>query len=79
MSSSKFVILKLDARNAFNMVDRSNALEAIYQKNPELYLSCLNVYGQPSYTVINDVIVPVEVGTSQGCPLAGSFFNIGTC
>ena len=49
----------------------------MYTKVPELYLTSLNTYGSASYTIINGSRVPVEQGTSQGCPHSGSFFNIG--
>ena len=77
MDSNDNVILKLDAKNAFNLIDRQNALNSVYKRVPSLYLACLNTYGEPSYTVIGNNKIPVESGTCQGCPLAGSFFNLG--
>ena len=77
METNGYVILTIDASNAFNCIDRRLALETMHDKIPELYLTSLNTYGSPSYTVINGTKHPVEQGTSQGCPHAGSFFNVG--
>ena len=77
IENKDLVILTIDASNAFNSIDRSKALDYMYTKVPELYLTSLNTYGSASYTIINGSRVPVEQGTSQGCPHSGSFFNIG--
>ena len=77
METNGYVILTIDASNAFNCIDRRLALETLHDKIPELYLTSLNTYGSPSYTVINGTKHPVEQGTSQGCPHAGSFVNVG--
>ena len=70
MKDSKKVILALDASNAFNTMKREAALDAMHRKVPELYLTALNIYGRPSYTVINDVTTAAEEGSTQGCPMA---------
>ena len=77
MSTTNHVILALDASNAFNVVDRNITLGIIHDKLPSLYLAAFNTYGSHSYTVMDDLTVPVEQGGSQGCPLAGTFFIIG--
>ena len=69
--------MALDASNAFNLVDRNVTLGVIHEKLPSLFLAAFNTYGQDSYTVMDDTTVPVVQGGSQGCPLAGTFFNIG--
>ena len=72
-----FAILTLDATNAYNSIDRAKTLDNIYAKVPELYIAAYNTYGNTSYVMLNDERFPVEQGTSQGCPLASSFFNLG--
>lgn len=69
--------MALDASNAFNLVNRNITLGVIYKKLPSLHLAAYNAYGKKSYTVMEDSAIPVEQGGSQGCPLAGTFFNIG--
>ena len=77
MKNTNKVILALDASNGFDNIDRKETLELIHQRLPEIYLTAFNTYGAKSYTVINDSTIPVEQGSCQGCPLGGTFFNIG--
>ena len=60
LANNTLVILTIDASNAFNSIDRSKALDYMYTKVPELYLTSLNTYGSASYTIINGSKLPVE-------------------
>ena len=42
MPQTNFVILTLDASNAYNTIDRSNTLDIIYSRVPELYNAAYN-------------------------------------
>ena len=55
----------------------SPALDIIYSRVPELYNAAYNTYGAKSYVTLENEIWPVEQGSSQGCPLSSSFFNLG--
>ena len=49
-------------------------LSTIESRMPELYQTAWNLYGKPSYTLINQEKRQVERGVQQGCPLAGTMF-----
>ena len=51
-------------------------LNTIERMMPELYQTAWNMYGGPSYTMINGEKVDVERGVYQGCPLAGTGFCV---
>ena len=44
-NDARTCILVVDATNAFNVVNRATALDSIYQRTPELYLTSYNTYG----------------------------------
>ena len=75
-SSDSLYILSVDATNAFNLIKRSSMFDLIHKRVPELYLTAYNTYGNSSYSVIKDEIVNVEEGSTMGCPLAATFFNL---
>ena len=77
MKESNIAILTIDATNAYNNIDRAKTLDMVYSKVPELYNAAYNTYGNPSYIALENELWPVEQGTSQGCPLSSSFFNLG--
>ena len=52
-------------------------LDLIYKKNPGLYNTALNVYGNPSYVTMDRDFLQVEQGAFKGCPLSNTFFNLG--
>ena len=77
MRSGSECILTIDATNGFNQIRRSTTLDYIHERVPELFLTAFNTYGSPSYTTLKETQVSVEEGSTQGCPLAASFFNLG--
>ena len=77
MYKSGTIILSIDAGNGSNIILRKPALKTIHEKVPEIHLTSVNTYGSPSYTLMNGTKCPVEEGGSQGCPHAGTFFNLG--
>ena len=73
------VLLLVDASNAFNRMNRAQALRNVRELAPTLGTAARNVYGAPSRVFLSDgtCIDSVE-GTVQGCPLAMQTFALST-
>ena len=65
---------QLDFINAFNLVDRSTALEEVLETFPEILAWVSTCYGQASHLLFGSVILASERGFHQGDPLAALLF-----
>jgi len=70
------VVLMVDARNAFNLVCREEALRTADRRCPAIATALRNVYGHPSDLCL-DGLQSLE-GTTQGCPLGMAMFAIAS-
>jgi hypothetical protein len=68
----RFVGIKVDLTNAFNMVDRQRFLDLCRQHFPSIYSMVKLFYGGVSHLRLFSEWLDSEAGTHQGCPL-GSF------
>lgn len=71
-------ILKLDFKNAFNTVDRSHMLTAVYTHFPELAHFTFSSYGTASYLFHGSQHIESAQGVQQGDPLGPLLFSIST-
>ena len=76
------VVLKVDAKAAFQRMERQPALEAMHALVPDLDAACEAWYGERSVHLWRDGaghFKPVEStrGFDQGCPLAAAMYSIG--
>ena len=69
-------ILKIDFRNAFNMVDRQAFLDTIHEHFPELYNFVVSMYGVNSKLLFYSSVIHSEEGTQQGDPLGPVLFAL---
>eukprot|EP01002_Notosolenus_urceolatus_P004535 NODE_219_length_2456_cov_28.544661_g170_i0.p1 GENE.NODE_219_length_2456_cov_28.544661_g170_i0~~NODE_219_length_2456_cov_28.544661_g170_i0.p1 ORF type:complete len:706 (+),score=136.49 NODE_219_length_2456_cov_28.544661_g170_i0:106-2118(+) len=73
------VLLLVDASNAFNKMNRKQALANIGKLAPTLGSVAKNIYGSPSRAILSDgSSIPSVEGTVQGCPIAMQVFAMGT-
>eukprot|EP01002_Notosolenus_urceolatus_P004821 NODE_227_length_2442_cov_30.139992_g170_i1.p1 GENE.NODE_227_length_2442_cov_30.139992_g170_i1~~NODE_227_length_2442_cov_30.139992_g170_i1.p1 ORF type:complete len:701 (-),score=136.70 NODE_227_length_2442_cov_30.139992_g170_i1:339-2351(-) len=73
------VLLLVDASNAFNKMNRQQALRNIGKLAPTLGSVARNVYGSSSRAMLSDgTSIPSVEGTVQGCPIAMQVFAMGT-
>ena len=73
--TDKEVVVKLDFSNAFNSLHRSDMLQAIRDRAPELFLYCHSAYAQPSLLFYGSDIVMSQEGTQQGDLLGPLLFS----
>jgi hypothetical protein len=66
--------LKIDYKNAFNMVDRTVLLDFVHEKAPELYLYLEQCYRSSSILSWNSNIISSSRGIQQGDPLGPALF-----
>ena len=69
-------ILKIDFRNAFNMVDRQAFLDTIHEHIPELYNFVVSMYGVNLKLLFYSRVIHSEEGTQQGDPLGPVLFAL---
>lgn len=69
-------ILLIDATNAFNMLNRSLAIENIKRICPALQNAASNSYSHPSKLFVNGRTMLSEEGCTQGDPLAMCIYGI---
>ena len=69
-------ILLIDAKNAFNSLNRKLALENIKKLCPSLANALGNSYSAPSRLFVNGSIIWSQEGTTQGDPLAMAMYGI---
>ena len=71
-------VLLIDARNAFNSLNRKVALHNVRFTCLELSIILQNTYGAPSDLFINGETIQSEEGTTQGDPLAMPMYALAT-
>ena len=73
------VMLLVDASNAFNRMNRAEALHTVWRECPALGPTLQNLYGHDSELLLEDgsAILSRE-GTTQGCPLGMAMFAIAS-
>ena len=70
-------ILLIDAENAFNSLNREIALKNVENPSPALHHSLANSYKHPSNQFVNNTVLTVTEGTTQGDRLALAIYGIG--
>ena len=71
-------IIQVDARNAFNTINRSILLHNIDIICPVLSIYAQNSYAKPSSLFVNGGgEIKSREGTTQGCPIASPMYVIG--
>ena len=68
--------LQVDLVNAFNLVNRDAAMEAVLQNFPEVLAWVKTCYGQPSHLLFGLVTLSSQLGFQQGDPLASLLFSL---
>ena len=74
-TDSNNAILLIDAKNAFNSLNRDLALKNIKTICPSLYTSLHNSYSTPSNLFIDGKTILSKEGTTQGDPLAMAMYG----
>ena len=69
-------ILIIDAKNAFNVLNRQTALENVKTLCPSLHVASQNSYSHPSHRYIGKSTILFQEGTTQGDPLAMAMYGI---
>ena len=69
-------ILLIDAKNAFNVLNRRTALENVKALCPSLHVALQNSYSHPSHLYIGKSTILSQEGTTQGDPLAMAMYGI---
>ena len=69
--------LIIDAKCAFNNLERTKALRATQQIVPEVYLTYKNFYESESRAFHYGKEITISEGTIQGCGLSTGFYDIG--
>ena len=69
-------LLLIDAKNAFNSLNRDLALKNIQKTCPSIITALRNSYGTPSNLYVNGKTLLSQEGTTQGDPLAMSMYGI---
>ena len=70
-------VLLVDAKNAFNCLNREAALRNIQHLCPSLATILINTYRKPSHLYMDGSTLLSQEGTTQGDPLAMSMYAIG--
>ena len=73
--SDKEVVVKLDFFNTSNSLHRSDMLQAVRDRIPELLPYCYSSYAQPSTLFYEGDVVLSQEGTQQGDPLGPLLFS----
>ena len=69
-------ILLIDAKNAFNVLNKQTALENVKALCPSLHVALQNSYSHPSHLYIGKSTILSQEGTTQGDPLAMAMYGI---
>ena len=77
MFESAEAVILVDASNAFNSLNRENALRNVQHLCPSLSTVLINTYREDVYLFINGETLMSEEGTTQGDPLAMAMYAIG--
>ena len=70
-------ILLIDAKNAFNVINKRTAFENVKALCPSLHVALQNSYSHPSHLYIGKLTILSQEGTTQGDPLAVAMYGIG--
>ncbi|WP_420007138.1 reverse transcriptase domain-containing protein, partial [Vibrio cholerae] len=70
------VLLKVDVKNAFNLVHRGAMLTHVRDKIPSVYNFLWQCYSQNSKLMYQDNLLLSEVGCQQGDPLGPVIFSL---
>lgn len=73
-SFSEKVFLKLDFKNAFNMIHRDVMLQEVMSHIPEVFPFVEQCYKNPSFLLFGQDIIMSERGVQQGDPLGPALF-----
>lgn len=73
-TASNKVVVKLDFRNAFNLVNREAVLRAVRERFPALARWATWCYSAPSQLQFGHTILQVATGVQQGDPLGPLLF-----
>lgn len=68
------VFLKIDFKNAFNMIHRDHMLHTVAEHTPELFPFINQCYKEPSYLMFGDNVISSARGVQQGDPLGPALF-----
>ena len=71
-------ILLVDARNAFNSLNRQTALHNIQRLCPSLAPVLINTYRAPTELYVDGDVLYSKEGTTQGDPLAMPMYALAT-
>ena len=70
------VILLIDAKNAFSVLNRRTALENVKALCPSMLVALQNSYSHPSHLYIGKLTILSQEGTTQGDPFAMAMYGI---
>lgn len=68
------VFLKIDYKNAFNMIRRDSMLQAVAENTPELFAFLDQCYRNPSFLLYGNNLINSARGVQQGDPLGPALF-----
>ena len=71
-------VLRGDATNAFNCLNRKVALQNILRICPSVAPALVNCYRSDAHLFVGGEVIPSSEGTTQGDPLATALFAIAT-
>ena len=70
-------MLIVDAKNAYNNLNRIEALIIAKRIVPEVFATFKNFYGENSRAFFHNQEIRIEEGCLQGCALSSIFYDIG--
>jgi len=71
---SDHVVVKLDFSNAFNCLHRSEMMQAVADRVPELFSYCFSAYSKPSVLFYGAYTILSQEGPQQGDPIGPALF-----
>lgn len=74
--ASNNILLKIDFRNAFNVIERDSMLDIAQNKVPLLYAFLWQAYSQPTNLYHNSELILSQSGVQQGDPLGPLLFSL---